>query len=197
MSATNIAEDTALHMAASHGHVPVVIRLVQAGAEVNVPNCHGNTPLHNAVHFQFEQVAYALVERGALVGIENCDGLTALDMAKHPFSDALEEHAGQFGQDLSARISYTQFGGPTAFGAQRTRRTNDAAVLARRDGIDARWLDNFQLGEVTEGGRVYFGEIGTGNRIVVKEMRLYATQTNKSARTRIDRELLDEARRLR
>lgn len=197
ISATNIAEDTALHVAASHGHVAVAIRLIQAGADVNSPNCYGNTPLHYAVHFQYEELAYELVSRGAYITVENCDGLAPIDKAKRPFADSLMDHAAQLNQDVHTRIPFMHLINTPSFGSQMTRRTNDSAVLARRDGIEARWLTAFQLGEVTEGGRVYFGEIGIGNRIVVKELRLYATQMNKSARIRIERELLDEARRLR
>lgn len=57
VNATNMGDDTALHLAAAHGHREVVHRLLGKKADVNAVNEHGCTPLHYACFWGFELIA--------------------------------------------------------------------------------------------------------------------------------------------
>lgn len=56
---------TPLHYASRHGHVPVVKRLLAAGADPNRPEKYGFTPLHEAAENDHATVAEVLVRHGA------------------------------------------------------------------------------------------------------------------------------------
>ena len=56
---------TALHMAAAYGVEPLVLKLCDAGADVNTKNNFGYTPLLEACHRGFVNIVKKLVEYGA------------------------------------------------------------------------------------------------------------------------------------
>ena len=61
-----------LHLAGQGGHLEVMKALLQAGADVNAPDCTGQTPLHFAVCFgpkQFVDPLPALTEAAQAVGV--------------------------------------------------------------------------------------------------------------------------------
>ena len=51
---------TPLHEACNHGHVQVVIYLLEKGANVNAEGMGGDTPLHDAVLNQHKEVTLCL-----------------------------------------------------------------------------------------------------------------------------------------
>jgi len=68
-NATNFDQRTAMHVAASDGHVKVVEALLAAGASFNVLDRFGNTPLHDAERSQSrgsQAVVKVLREAGAV-----------------------------------------------------------------------------------------------------------------------------------
>ncbi|KAJ1967617.1 hypothetical protein H4R34_006374, partial [Dimargaris verticillata] len=56
---------TALHIAASKGHVAIMLLLLRAGANVNAKDVLGNTPLHIAVISNHINCVLALLQAGA------------------------------------------------------------------------------------------------------------------------------------
>ena len=65
-----LSDSTPLFAAAHYGHTPVVIELIKAGADVNVPRSDGFTPLHVAASKGHEACVVLLIQAGADVNPE-------------------------------------------------------------------------------------------------------------------------------
>lgn len=63
----DIAEKSALHKAAARGHEPVVVLLVNNGANVNAENIAHETVLISAAEKGNEKIVEFLIEHGAMV----------------------------------------------------------------------------------------------------------------------------------
>ena len=72
---------TAIRKAAAKGHVEIVKRLLEAGADPNLSDHYGWTPLLSACQAEHVEVVRLLVENGAQVDIPNALGVTALSLA--------------------------------------------------------------------------------------------------------------------
>lgn len=64
---------TAIHAAASYGHIDLLRLLVQRGGDVNVQDTEGDTPLH---HVEDVALAKVLIELGADYNLKNNEGQT-------------------------------------------------------------------------------------------------------------------------
>ena len=69
-SGNTVSDVTPLMIAAHDGHAPVVIELIKAGADVNVPRSDGVTPLHMAASKGHEACVVLLIQAGADVNPE-------------------------------------------------------------------------------------------------------------------------------
>lgn len=78
---------TPLHWAAQRGLVPVVTRLLDAGAPINAV-CDVGLPLHLAIQANREDVVNVLLERGSALHLTNEQGQTPVQLA-----EALQQHA--------------------------------------------------------------------------------------------------------
>ena len=77
----NSDRETALHMAASRGHLSIVIFLLNNGANINAQTTNRWIPLHHAVRFNRPQVANYLMAKGAPPHFKTGDGLDSFDIA--------------------------------------------------------------------------------------------------------------------
>lgn len=82
LNATNMGDDTALHLAAAHGHRDVVMLLLKNKADINLLNEHGNTPLHYACFWGYRDIAEDLINSGAIANISNKYGEIPFDKCK-------------------------------------------------------------------------------------------------------------------
>ncbi|KAJ1971203.1 hypothetical protein H4R35_005406 [Dimargaris xerosporica] len=77
---------TALHIAASKGHVAIMLLLLRAGANVNAKDVLGNTPLHIAVISNHINCVLALLQAGAEIEPSTASGgqpgVSPLDLAR-------------------------------------------------------------------------------------------------------------------
>jgi ankyrin repeat protein len=110
---------TAMHVAASYGHLPIVLLLIEAGADVNRRDRHGTSTLHQAIGWP--EVMEALLNAGADVDGVTFQGVTPL------------MSAAAFGEMQSVRLL-------VARGADVNRREGvggaKAAECAREKGED-------------------------------------------------------------
>eukprot|EP00026_Physarum_polycephalum_P002866 Phypoly_transcript_02875.p1 GENE.Phypoly_transcript_02875~~Phypoly_transcript_02875.p1 ORF type:complete len:834 (-),score=168.92 Phypoly_transcript_02875:78-2579(-) len=74
---------TALHVAASEGHIDVVRILIREGADLNFADRYNATPLDDAIHHGHQDVAKLLVESGAKHGVGSNFGLDLVHAAGH------------------------------------------------------------------------------------------------------------------
>jgi len=77
----NADKETALHMAASRGHLAIVIFLLNNSANINARTRNNWIPLHHAVRFNRPQVANYLMAKGAPPHFKTGDGLDSFDIA--------------------------------------------------------------------------------------------------------------------
>ena len=106
VNATNMGDDTALHLAAAHGHREIVNLLLKHKADLNAVNEHGNTPLHYACFCGYQNIAEDLINAGALVNITNKYGDLPLDKCKGHMVQKLHELAEKMGQDVTTKVPY-------------------------------------------------------------------------------------------
>uniref|UniRef100_A0A8C0XVA5 Ankyrin repeat domain 10 n=1 Tax=Castor canadensis TaxID=51338 RepID=A0A8C0XVA5_CASCN len=81
ISTTRYAQ-TPAHIAAFGGHPQCLVWLIQAGANINKPDCEGETPIHKAARSGSLECITALVANGAHADLRNASGLTAADIAQ-------------------------------------------------------------------------------------------------------------------
>ena len=78
---TDTSGNTALHLAASKGHMGIVQLLLDTGIPINAPNKDMSTSLHIAVAANNLSMAGLLLEKGATPENKNALGQTALHLA--------------------------------------------------------------------------------------------------------------------
>jgi len=84
-SVRNIWLETPLHQCTAHGHLDIIMLLLDAGADVNSADHQNITPLHQAIIHGNKDAAELLLCYGA--SIHNAEGVTdtlsALELADH------------------------------------------------------------------------------------------------------------------
>lgn len=156
-----MGDDTALHLAAAHGHRDVVLLLLKNKADVNAVNEHGNSPLHYACFWGFQLIAEDLISGGAIANLSNKYGEIPLDKCKGQMASRLHELASGLGQDVNHRLAYTD----QSWVGTKTRSRD--ATLSRHMGIS---LSELQLEEkiaTTQSGETWRG-MWQSNQICAK-----------------------------
>ncbi|XP_023242722.1 integrin-linked protein kinase-like [Centruroides sculpturatus] len=183
INATNMGDDTALHLASAHGHRDIVHMLLRNKADINAVNEHGNTALHYACFWSYQAIAEDLINNGALVSVANRYGEIPLDKCKGQLAQKLHELAVQSGQDLK-KIPYKD----QSWMGTKTRSRD--ATLSRHSGININELNLQVKLASTPSGETWRGTL-EGNDIVAKVLRL------REVTNRVSRDFNDEYPRLR
>ena len=116
--------NTALRLAALLGHAEVAVALIDAGAEVDIPDNDGTTALSTAAFFCHEEIVQALLAKGADVNRKNNNGDSAMTSASLPWP-AVKPIYDLVGRLLEMELDYQRL--------QRTR-PKIAAMLREHAG---------------------------------------------------------------
>ena len=183
VNATNMGDDTPLHLATAHGHRDIVLLLLKNKADINFVNEHGNTPLHYACFWGYSAIAEDLVNNGAYVSVANKYGEIPLDKCSGAIAKRLHEMAVETGQDLK-RIGFKD----QSWIGLKTRSRD--ATLSRHKGINIQELSLHKKLAVTPSGESWRGT-WQGNDIVAKML------TVRECTARVSRDFNEEFPRLR
>jgi ankyrin repeat protein len=79
--ASNVDGDTPLQLATKNNHADIVLKLIQAGADVNFAGRRNNTPLHIAAQNGYTEIVLKLIQAGANVNLADTWKNTPLHLA--------------------------------------------------------------------------------------------------------------------
>ncbi len=100
---------TPLHYSTVHGHMPIVERLLDKGADVKVTDANGETPLHDAATFGRIEIVKMLLAHKADVNAVTPEKKTPLDYAieanAEKITDLLKQNGGKTGSVLSIHVA--------------------------------------------------------------------------------------------
>ena len=100
---------TPLHYSTVHGHTPIVERLLDKGADVEVTDANGETPLHDAATFGRIEIVKMLFTHKADVNSVTPEKKTPLDYAieanAEEVIDYLKQNGGKTGSELSIHVA--------------------------------------------------------------------------------------------
>lgn len=153
INATNMGDDTALHLAASHNHLDCVRLLLKNKADVNALNEHGNTPLHYACFWGYQVIAEELLNYGAQANVSNINNLSPLDICHRSALEPVKQLAMALNQDLTRKVSYKD---ATMLKSQLDIRTRDAK-LSRNPDISLKDLNLKTKSSITSSGETWRG----------------------------------------
>ncbi|WP_395462927.1 ankyrin repeat domain-containing protein [Wolbachia endosymbiont of Cantharis cryptica] len=77
----SLFNSTLLHLAATHGQLPIIKKLLKEEADVNIKDLCGYTPLHLAAANGYLDVVKELIKEGADINAQNKNGRTPLHLA--------------------------------------------------------------------------------------------------------------------
>ena len=131
--------DTALHMAASAGHLTSVKALLDAGADVSQPNTYGRTALHLAAWFGHSTSMKLMLDAGTDVSQADKWGHTALHVA------AMFGHlaSAKVLLDAGADVNQRSYGAETALYMSIRKRHAEIAKVLIEAGADPHIIDYF------------------------------------------------------
>eukprot|EP00850_Spirogloea_muscicola_P010078 SM000058S18508 [mRNA] locus=s58:213689:220094:- [translate_table: standard] len=87
VNSRNALGATALHLATWRNHLPIVLKLLEAGADPDARDAEsGWSSLHRALHFGHLTVSAALLAAGASLNVEDTKGRTSIDLISGPLS---------------------------------------------------------------------------------------------------------------
>uniref|UniRef100_A0A8C6XP79 Uncharacterized protein n=1 Tax=Naja naja TaxID=35670 RepID=A0A8C6XP79_NAJNA len=81
VNATNSANETLLHVAATHGHLEIIDYLISKGAKLEVKDNKGRTPLHRAAEKGHDKAVNRLLQAGANMYSLDQEGRTPFHLA--------------------------------------------------------------------------------------------------------------------
>jgi beta-lactamase regulating signal transducer with metallopeptidase domain len=131
--------ETALHFAATYGHLRVAMALMEMGADPNATDVAGRTPLHEAACYGHRDIARILLQAGADEGARDDDQETPL----HEAATYGHEEVARLLMDHGAPPDAVDVTGETPLHAAATYGHADVAELLLDAGVDPSVEDNY------------------------------------------------------
>ena len=132
----NRQDESALMMAALKGHLGLVRKLLQRGADVNKP---GWAPLHYAATGGHAEILRLLLDEHAYIDAPSPNGTTPLMMAAHYGTDAAVQLLLEAGADASLRNERGLSAQDFAMGAARPALAEKISQHLRRQRSSGSW----------------------------------------------------------
>lgn len=166
---------TPLHIATWRNHIPIVRRLLAAGADPNARDGEsGWSSLHRAMHFGHVAVASVLLQSGASITLEDSKSRTPIDLVSGPVLQVVGD-----GEDLVATEVFSW-----GSGVNYQLGTGNAHIQKLPCKVDTLCGSNVKLVSaakfhsvaVTDRGEVYSWGYGRGGRLGHPEFDIHSGQ---------------------
>eukprot|EP00850_Spirogloea_muscicola_P006477 SM000030S11486 [mRNA] locus=s30:883932:890292:- [translate_table: standard] len=172
VNSRNALGATALHLATWRNHLPIVLKLLEAGADPDARDAEsGWSSLHRALHFGHLTVAAALLATGASLNVEDTKGRTPIDLISGPLSVVVGQ-AGATEVSAWGNGANYQLGTGTA-GIYRTPCRIDALQGVHVAAVAAA---RFHSLCVTAKGELYSWGFGRGGRLGHPDFDIHSGQ---------------------
>lgn len=175
IDARNSFGSTALHIAVWRNHIPVVRRLLAAGANMEIRDGEsGWSSLHRALHFGHLAVAGVLIEAGANLLLEDSKGRTPVDLVSGPVKQVIGDPGNAGGTEVFSwgNGANYQLGTGTA-GIQKLPCRLDALQGLNVTAIAAA---KFHSMAATAEGKLYSWGFGRGGRLGFTDFDIHSGQ---------------------
>lgn len=175
IDARNSFGSTALHIAVWRNHIPIVRRLLAAGADVDVRDGEsGWSSLHRALHFGHLAVAGVLIEASANLLLEDSKGRTPVDLISGPVKQVISASSNAGGMEVFSwgNGANYQLGTGTA-GIQKLPCRLD---ILRGLNVTAIAAAKFHSVAATSDGKLYSWGFGRGGRLGHSDFDIHSGQ---------------------
>ncbi|MCO5607570.1 hypothetical protein L7F22_061767 [Adiantum nelumboides] len=175
IDARNSFGSTALHIAVWRNHIPIVKRLLAAGANMEIRDGEsGWSSLHRALHFGHLAVAGVLIEAGANLMLEDSKGRTPVDLVSAPLKQVIGDPSNAGGTEVFSwgNGANYQLGTGTA-GIQKLPCRLDALQGLNVTAIAAA---KFHSMAATADGKLYSWGFGRGGRLGFSDFDIHSGQ---------------------
>eukprot|EP00250_Pteridium_aquilinum_P020342 c24788_g3_i2 orf=632-4153(+) len=175
IDARNSFGSTALHIAVWRNHIPIVRRLLVAGANPDIRDGESSwSSLHRALHFGHLAVAGVLIEAGANMLLEDSKGRTPVDLASGPVKQIMDDPSNAGGTEVFSwgNGANYQLGTGTA-GIQKLPCRLD---LLQGLNVTAIAAAKFHSMAATADGKLYSWGFGRGGRLGFSDFDIHSGQ---------------------
>lgn len=175
INARNVFGLTPLHIATWRNHIPIVKRLLVAGADPDAMDGEsGWSSLHRALHFGHLAVASILLQSGASITLEDCKSRTPVDLLSGPVLQVIRDGYNSVATEVFSWGSGANY-------QLGTGNTHIQKLPCKVDALHGSFVKlvsaaKFHSAAVSAGGEVYTWGFGRGGRLGHPEFDIHSGQ---------------------
>ncbi|KAM2890194.1 hypothetical protein COP2_008649 [Malus domestica] len=175
INSRNIFGLTPLHIATWRNHIPIVRRLLAAGADPDIRDGEsGWSSLHRALHFGHLAVASILLQSGASITLEDSKSRTPIDLLSGPVLQALQNGRNSVTTEVYSWGSGTNY--QLGTGNAHIQKLPCKVDVLRCSLIKLVSAAKFHSVAVTSRGEVYTWGFGRGGRLGHPDFDIHSGQ---------------------